>query len=57
MKLGLLARVVILFSARGYNIDSFTVAQVETGENLSRITITDSPLIELLIKLKLNLKG
>ena len=35
-----LARVVSMFSARGYNIDSLTVAQVETDENISRITIT-----------------
>ena len=39
---GALARVVGMFSARGYNIDSLTVAQVETDENLSRITITTS---------------
>ena len=30
---GALARVVGMFSARGYNIDSLTVAQVETDEN------------------------
>ena len=39
---GALARVVSMFSARGYNIDSLTVAQVESDENLSRITITTS---------------
>ena len=39
---GALARVVGMFSARGYNIDSLTVAQVETDENLSRITVTTS---------------
>jgi acetolactate synthase-1/3 small subunit len=36
---GALARVVELFSARGYNIDSLTVARTHK-EKLSRITIT-----------------
>ena len=36
---GILARVVGLFSGRGYNIDSLTVAEVDRRENLSRITI------------------
>jgi acetolactate synthase-1/3 small subunit len=36
---GALARVVELFSARGYNIDSLTVAPT-AGEKVSRITIT-----------------
>jgi len=39
---GALSRVVALFSARGYNIESLTVAQVETEENLSRITVVTS---------------
>lgn len=39
---GVLARVIGLFSGRGYNIESLTVAQVETEENLSRITIVTS---------------
>ena len=39
---GVLARVIGLFSGRGYNIESLTVAQVETAENLSRITIVTS---------------
>ena len=36
---GVLARVVGLFSGRGYNIDSLTVAEVDHTGNLSRITI------------------
>jgi acetolactate synthase-1/3 small subunit len=36
---GVLARVVGLFSGRGYNIESLTVAEVAQSEHLSRITI------------------
>ena len=36
---GVLARVVGLFSGRGYNIESLTVAEVAHSEQLSRITI------------------
>ena len=39
---GILARVVGLFSGRGYNIDSLTVAEVDRSNNLSRITIVPS---------------
>ena len=39
---GALARVVSMFSARGYNIDSLTVAKVASNQNISRITIITS---------------
>jgi acetolactate synthase I/III small subunit len=36
---GVLARVIGLFSGRGYNIESLTVAEVDRTESLSRITV------------------
>jgi acetolactate synthase-1/3 small subunit len=39
---GILARVVGLFSGRGYNIDSLTVAAVDDTARISRITIVTS---------------
>jgi acetolactate synthase-1/3 small subunit len=44
---GVLARVVGLFSARGYNIESLTVAETDAEAHVSRITIVTSgtPLI------------
>src|SRR5208282_2440813 len=39
---GVLARVIGLFSGRGYNIESLTVAEVDRAENLSRITVVTS---------------
>ncbi|MCB1555958.1 MAG: acetolactate synthase small subunit [Alphaproteobacteria bacterium] len=44
---GVLARVIGLFSGRGYNIDSLTVAETEKSRHLSLITLvcTSTPLV------------
>ena len=53
---GVLARVIGLFSGRGYNIESLTVAEVEAQQKLSRITIVTSgtPMVIEQIKAQLS---
>jgi acetolactate synthase-1/3 small subunit len=53
---GVLARVIGLFSGRGYNIESLTVAEVDRRDGLSRITIvtTGTPMIIEQIKAQLS---
>ncbi len=52
---GVLARVIGLFSGRGYNIESLTVAEVDPVDNRSRITVVTSgtPMIIEQIKAQL----
>jgi acetolactate synthase I/III small subunit len=52
---GVLARVIGLFSGRGYNIESLTVAEIDRKKSLSRITIVTSgtPMIIEQIKAQL----
>ena len=52
---GVLARVIGLFSGRGYNIDSLTVAEVDDGVHTSRITVvtTGTPMVIEQIKAQL----
>jgi len=52
---GVLARVIGLFSGRGYNIESLTVAETDHAKSLSRITVVTSgtPMIIEQIKAQL----
>ena len=49
---GVLARVIGLFSGRGYNIDSLTVSETEHAKHLSRITIVTSATPMVLAQIK-----
>jgi len=49
---GVLARVVGLFSGRGFNIESLTVAEVAHETHLSRITIATSGTPELIDQIR-----
>ena len=53
---GVLARVIGLFSGRGYNIESLTVSETESQKHVSRITIvtTGTPMVIEQIKHQLD---
>ena len=49
---GVLARVVGLFSGRGYNIESLAVAEVDAVKNISRITIVTTGTPQVIDQIK-----
>ena len=53
---GVLARVVGLFSGRGYNIESLAVAEVDSKNNISRVTIVTTGTPQVIDQIKLQLK-
>ncbi len=53
---GVLARVIGLFSGRGYNIESLTVAEVSDTDNLSRITIVTSGTPQIIDQIRAQLE-
>ena len=52
---GVLARVIGLFSGRGYNIESLTVAETDPQGRLSRITIVNSGTRQIIEQIKAQL--
>ena len=50
---GVLARVIGLFSGRGYNIDSLTVAETDSTAHTSRITIVTRGTLQVLAQIEL----
>ncbi|MCZ4280752.1 acetolactate synthase small subunit [Kiloniella laminariae] len=52
---GVLARVIGLFSGRGYNIESLTVTEVDAAHGLSRITVVTSGTAQILEQIKAQL--
>ncbi len=53
---GVLARVIGLFSGRGYNIESLTVAEVEESQRVSRITVVTSGTPQIIEQIKAQLE-
>ena len=53
---GVLARIIGLFSARGYNIESLTVSETEHERHLSRITIVSRGTPKVLEQIKRQLE-
>ncbi len=52
---GVLARVIGLFSGRGYNIDSLTVAEIDHQGHYSRITIVTTGTPQIIEQIKAQL--
>ena len=52
---GVLARVIGLFSGRGYNIESLAVAEIDKVKHLSRITIVTKGTPQVILQIKLQL--
>ena len=52
---GVLARVIGLFSGRGYNIESLTVAEIDHTGHLSRITIVTTGTPQVIEQIKAQL--
>jgi len=52
---GVLARVIGLFSGRGYNIESLTVSEMDPQQRLSRITVITSGTPQILEQIKAQL--
>ncbi len=52
---GALARVIGLFSGRGYNIDSLTVAEVDHTGHTSRFTIVTTGTPQVIVQIKAQL--
>lgn len=52
---GVLARVIGLFSGRGYNIDSLTVSEVSHEGHLSRITVVTTGPADVIVQIKTQL--
>jgi acetolactate synthase I/III small subunit len=53
---GVLARVIGLFSGRGYNIESLTVAETDPEGHVSRITIVTSGTPQIIEQIKAQLR-
>lgn len=53
---GALGRVIGMFSARGYNIESLTVAEVDTEGHTSRITVVTSGTPQVIEQIKAQLE-
>jgi acetolactate synthase I/III small subunit len=53
---GVLARVIGLFSGRGYNIESLTVSETEHDKHLSRITVVTRGTANVIAQIKTQLE-